>query len=478
MRVSKKFVTLLALAASALVFSCSLSFLEPSGKDPKPGAGSVTDEPADSGGAESTTPWRDPAIVPGGWADVADLGANLAYGEWDGTVGVALDGTVAKMTVLAKADTAGWSGGTLAQVPPGTSSGSRFDFSAVKTVHFRIKSATLGPGDVKFILQDGSGNLINGVPLSSYGIASIVDWTDVDVDVSSYSSKAIKTAAAFFLGTGAGKSAEFTDIAFLDSEGKNAAIAAGVSWPVPEYSPKDSLSLVWSDEFDGASTTPDANTWGYDTVDVVGGGWGNGESQTYTDSRDNSWVDGGTLKIRALKDGTGAWTSGRLVSKNKMDFTYGYLEFRAKIAVGAGTWPALWMLPTDNEYGGWPASGEIDVMEHATSTTGLGNVYGTVHRQAGSGGAGASAGTKVISSAGTEFHSYAVYWTEDSLAWYYDDVKLGEYLRSGGTGWEWWPFDKDFHAIMNIAIGGNLGGAIDPDLASDVMEVDWVRLYR
>lgn len=413
----------------------------------------------------------------GSWDQLdAGLEADLAVGEWDQTVSVEVISGVAKLTLLAKADTSGWSGGTLAQLPGQAETGSYLDFSTVKYIKFKIKSADIAPSNVKFILQQKSGgDLIASVPLTTYGISSILDWTDVSIDVSAYSAQQISCAFALKLGTGAGKSAEVTGISFVNSAGANVDIAHSVTWAAAAV-----RTLVWSDEFDGTTNAPDAAIWGYDTVDTVGGGWGNNEVQTYTNARTNSYVSGGTLKICAVKDGSGNWTSARLVTKGKKDFTYGYVEFRAKIPAGAGTWPAIWMLPTSSTYGTvyWPDNGEIDIMEHATSTTGLNKVYGTVHRNAGSGGSGASAGTKTIATAASDFHTYAVEWRADAIVWYYDDVKLGEYDRSGGSGWQWWPFDKDFHIIMNVAVGGNLGGTISPALAGDILEIDYVRVYQ
>jgi len=233
-------------------------------------------------------------------------------------------------------------------------------------------------------------------------------------------------------------------------------------------------TLVWSDEFDDG-TVPDASVW---THEIGAGGWGNNEVQTYTNSSVNSYVSGGTLKIKALKaDST--WSSARLVSRDNKEWTYGYMEIRAKLPVGAGTWPAVWMMPADSYYGEWPASGEIDIMEHATSTSGLGNVFGTVHRQAGYGAAGFSGGLRSIPGAGSSFHTYAVEWSANSIKWFIDDEYLGNtYSRSGGTGSAWWPFDKPFYFILNVAIGGNLGGAISPTLTQDILEIDYVRVYR
>ncbi len=136
--------------------------------------------------------------------------------------------------------------------------------------------------------------------------------------------------------------------------------------------------LVWSDEFSGISgSAPDPGKWGYDTG---GTGWGNNEKQYYTDSTNNAYLDGsGHLVIKAIKENKNGmpYTSARLVSRNKGDWTYGRIEARSKLPTGKGLWPAIWMLPTDWEYGTWPISGETDIMEQRGSDP-L-KVHGTIH---------------------------------------------------------------------------------------------------
>jgi len=238
---------------------------------------------------------------------------------------------------------------------------------------------------------------------------------------------------------------------------------------------KQNMKLVWSDEFDGASQEPNPEFWDYNTG---GHGWGNGERQNYTKDRKNSYVSDGTLKIVAYKNESGKWTSARLVSSFKKSFTYGYIEFRAKLPVEKGSWPALWMMPQFSAYGNWPRSGEIDVMEYATSTWGK-KAYGTVHCRAGSGGNAVSSGYTEISNA-TKWHNYAVLWKEDSIQWYFDGKLINEYKnpREQKDAWTSWPFDKDFYIIMNVAMGGTLGGDIPSGLEKCQMEVDYVRVYQ
>ncbi|MGQ7869765.1 family 16 glycosylhydrolase [Sunxiuqinia sp. sy24] len=244
----------------------------------------------------------------------------------------------------------------------------------------------------------------------------------------------------------------------------------GLSTPLKAQ--QDCENLVWSDEFstDGA---PSEERWGYDTG---GGGWGNNELQTYTNTRANSWVENGNLYIKAIKSSNN-WTSARLITKGKGDWLYGRIEVRAKLPLGKGTWPAIWMLPTDWEYGGWPASGEIDIMEHVGYDPGV--VHGTIHTEAYNHGIGTQKGGSItIDDAMANFHVYAMEWTDETMRWYVDDELYFTFNNENKTYKEW-PFDKRFHLLLNIAIGGNWGGAegIDPNLTEATMTVDYVRVY-
>ncbi len=231
--------------------------------------------------------------------------------------------------------------------------------------------------------------------------------------------------------------------------------------------------LVWSDEFDYEGA-PNPEKWGYD---IGGHGWGNNELQTYTNSRNNSLVKDGILTIKAEKT-NGDWTSARLVTKGKGDWLTGRIEVKAKLPEGVGTWPAIWMLPTDWEYGNWPKSGEIDIMEHVGYD--FGTVHGTIHTEAFNHSIGTQLGKSIdVENVASEFHVYAIDWEEDKIIWYVDGE---EYYRINNPGktYKEWPFDKRFHLILNIAIGGNWGGAegIDPNLNEATMEIDYVKVYQ
>jgi hypothetical protein len=230
----------------------------------------------------------------------------------------------------------------------------------------------------------------------------------------------------------------------------------------------DYTNLVFSDEFntDGA---PDSTKWSYD---LGAGGWGNSEAQSYTSNAGNVIVAGGNLKITAKAENvTGAnYTSARLKSENKFEFTYGKIEFRAKLPVGGGTWPALWSLGQNYATNTWPTCGEIDVMEHKGNNPNV--IYGTLHYPGVSPGGGNSNNT-TIANASSQFHVYKAIWSPTSVKIYVDDVLFHSVANTASL-----PFNSDFFLIMNVAMGGTFGGAIDPAFVQSSMEVDYVRVYQ
>jgi beta-glucanase (GH16 family) len=235
--------------------------------------------------------------------------------------------------------------------------------------------------------------------------------------------------------------------------------------------------LVWSDEFDYTGL-PDSDKWGYD---VGGGGWGNNEDQYYTENRtENARVENGHLIIEARKESyeNREYTSARLVTRGKGDWLYGRIEVMAKIPVEAGTWPAIWTLPTDWEYGGWPASGEMDIMESFTAwgidRTGI---HANIHTEAYNHMNGTNKGDHIgdLSDISDNFHLYAVDWYPDRMEFSVDNQYFFTFENEGN--WQAWPYDKRFHLILNIAIGGTGGGWIDDSKFNHQMIVDYVRVY-
>ncbi|MDR2791252.1 MAG: glycoside hydrolase family 16 protein [Tannerellaceae bacterium] len=231
------------------------------------------------------------------------------------------------------------------------------------------------------------------------------------------------------------------------------------------------FNLVWKDEFDG--NTLDETKWTYEIGNGVNG-WGNNELQYYTDYPENVFLENGELVIRAVRDATGRYTSGRIISRNKGDRTYGRITARFKLPHGRGTWPAIWMMPTNSAYGGWPRSGEVDIMEFVGYEPDV--IHGTVHRSIGSGG---NAFTNTIETEDSLYHIVRLDWEEDAIRWYLDDVLFHSYANAH-TGKEQWPFDKDFYCIINFAVGGNWGGAkgVDATIWPQEFRIDYLRVYQ
>ncbi len=245
-----------------------------------------------------------------------------------------------------------------------------------------------------------------------------------------------------------------------------------------EEEKKSGWNLTWSDEFD-YTDKPDSTKWGYE---IGGNGWGNNEEEYYTSDSNNVRVENGNLVIEAhyYENHPIKYTSARLVSTNKGDWTYGRFEVRAKLPKGKGTWPAIWMLPTEWTYGsgGWPDNGEIDIMEHVGYDPGV--IHGSTHSKKYYWRINTQkTATIKIPDAMNEFHTYTMEWYPDRIDMYVDDQKYFT-SENDSTGWEAWPFNKDFHFILNLAIGGDWGGAqgIDNSIFPQRMEVDYVRVYE
>lgn len=240
--------------------------------------------------------------------------------------------------------------------------------------------------------------------------------------------------------------------------------------------------LVWADEFEGDTLNTDK--WSFmigDGTEYGIPGWGNNELQYY--QAENVKVADGLLTITARRENVASsqFTSARIRTIDKGDWTYGRFEFRARMPEGQGIWPAIWMLPTDNAYGGWPSSGEIDIMEYLGHDTT--RVYGTIHY----GGPTdyKNRGTDYVTddtAFNSAFHTFALEWEEGKLRWYVD----GEEFQNLGTGM-WYsssaafpaPFNRDFHLLINLAVGGNWPG--NPDGTTQFPQelvVDYVRVYQ
>lgn len=234
--------------------------------------------------------------------------------------------------------------------------------------------------------------------------------------------------------------------------------------------------LVWSDEFEGNSL--DESVW---TIQTGAGGWGNQEAQYYTARQENLRIEDGMLIIQPRKEDydNSSYTSARIMSKNKKDFTYGKMEARIKLPVGGGLWPAFWMLG----YGNWPNCGEIDIMEYTGNYKG--RVLGTLHTLKDRSGSRSSR-AYYLDGIENDFHIFGVEWTQeedfgkDVIRFYVDNDVYSTQTESEIDNNEYWPFNKPEFFIINCAIGGTLGGSINDNIWANnpVMKVDWVRVYQ
>jgi len=259
---------------------------------------------------------------------------------------------------------------------------------------------------------------------------------------------------------------------------------AVVSESVPE-----GWVLTWSDEFDGpAGTPPDPEIWGHDVGDGNANGltgWGNNELQWYTDGPANVALDGDSHLVISAAEASGdlecyygpcQYTSARLLTKDRFTVQHGYLEARIRVPAGFGLWPAFWLLGSDIDEVSWPASGEIDVMEFVGRRPN--ELFGTVHGPGYSGSSGISGRFDLGQPVADDFHTVALQWEPDGLAWFVDGELYHE-VTSGDVEPNEWVFEQPFFMLLNVAVGGNLGGPIFPDTVFPArMLVDYVRLYQ
>jgi beta-glucanase (GH16 family) len=244
----------------------------------------------------------------------------------------------------------------------------------------------------------------------------------------------------------------------------------------------DTLVLVWSDEFNAAKLDP--RSWYFESGDGSQygiPGWGNSELQWYLP--DNAGLRDGSLFITARRQALNGrdYTSARISTRDRFAFRYGRIEARMKLPAGQGLWPAFWMLPQDAAYGGWAASGEIDIVEARNlGATGGNTVHGTI-QYGGQAPANTSSGEQylVATDVTTDFHVYALEWNEAEIRWYVDGVLFAVSNSWYSTAAPFpAPFDKPFHMIFNVAVGGRFPGSPSASTAFPVvMEVDYVRVY-
>lgn len=290
-----------------------------------------------------------------------------------------------------------------------------------------------------------------------------VTWSSSDASIATVTQDGLVTA----VGPG---NATITLATALESV--TALVAVAHTWG--EY------QMVWSDEFDGSAL--DANTWNYN---IGGNGWGNNEKQYYTDRAENIRVQNGMLEIEARKESyqNNDYTSARIHSKGKREFKYGKIEARIKFPGGKGTWPAFWMLGAS---GNWPNCGEIDIIEHIGSQPTRASF--AVHTAAKNGTRGNNwSSVKFFDySLADDFHIYGVEWAQeeqngkDVIRFFVDNVQYAELWEEQIDNNDYWPFNKPEYIILNLAIGGNMGGAVDDAIFDQqrIMYVDWVRVWQ
>lgn len=252
--------------------------------------------------------------------------------------------------------------------------------------------------------------------------------------------------------------------------------------------------LIWSLEFSGpAGTKPDPRFWNYDLGDGTASGipgWGNQEREYYLESAIAE--DGeGNLRIQARKVdpahagsaageplqcyyGPAEWTSGKITTLDKVHFQYGRIEARIRMPRGVGTWPAFWMLGTDIREVPWPSCGEIDIVEVKGAEPK--GIFGTIHGPGYSGDKGSGVITQLQSASWQAFNTYAIEWTENRIQWFLNDELFLERTPEDVAPNEW-VFNKPFYMILNLAMGGNFTGEIDPELREAQLDVDWIRHY-
>ena len=235
------------------------------------------------------------------------------------------------------------------------------------------------------------------------------------------------------------------------------------------------MSLVWSDEFNG--TTLNTSDWNYDVGDGCPNcGWGNNELEYYT-AGDNLYFQNGKMIIEARKESKNgkSYTSTRLTTMNKKSFKFGRVDIRAKLPFGQGIWPAFWMLGDNFTTAGWPACGEIDIMEMLGHQPN--KVYSTIHYKSGTGSKNIEKSLVNTASLADEFHVYSLVWETDKIKTMLDDKVIGEFSSAEVSGN--YPFNEKFFFLFNVAVGGNWPGS--PNTTTyfpQFMMVDYIRVFQ
>ena len=322
-----------------------------------------------------------------------------------------------------------------------------FPTTGAYTISYRVAAPAAG-GAIAADLNGGA------IPLGSTAIPSTGSWTTYTTVSRTVNVNAGTYSLGTFFSTGG------FNLNWISIPAANCGTAAPTGW-----------TLAWADEFNG--TALDTSKW---NIEVNGSGGGNNELQYYTARAENVRVTGGELVLEARKEAYGGmqYTSGRITTQNKASWQYGRMEARMKIPTGKGTWPAFWMLGNSIATVGWPAGGEIDIMEHVNSEA---YVHGTIHwsnQDNAYSNYGGYSGNLDFS----QYHLYAVEWDASTIRWYVNGAKYHEVNIAGGINGTS-EFHAPFFLLFNLAVGGNWPGA--PDASTPFpnrMHVDYVRVYR
>lgn len=325
------------------------------------------------------------------------------------------------------------------------------------SVNFTVKGLTAEPG-IDFIDNSGRISLPAG-SLSSEILVPILDDNlkemdeKVSVTLSNVSSASITDGEAIGV--------------IVDNDISSNFITDGYITNKEQYG----YNIAWEDEFDGEL---DPATYNYELGD---NGWGNNELQNYTNSELNSYTSDGKLIIKAINEG-GKYTSARITTQGKKEFKYGRIDIRAKLPIGQGIWPALWMLGANIGNIGWPACGEIDIMENIGRLPKIS--YGTAHwGPQGRGFSTYKTGEYSIpENFNNAFHVFSIVWEFNRITWYVDETKFFT-IGTGDMQGEQYRFNENFFFILNVAVGGNWPG--NPDETTvfpQQMEIDYIRVFQ
>lgn len=337
-----------------------------------------------------------------------------------------------------------------------------------QTLHIKSKSNLESDLVVSYYIKEGGARFEQDVK-SQAGEITLSGQTGGELDIEIVGDEFLEISETFdLIITYEGKEYPIP-VTIQDDDEMEEILVSTTGYYTPISHP--SMELVWSDEFSGAELN--SNNWGFDLGNGCNSGvcgWGNNELETYTNLPANIRLENGTVKITALSS-VGNYTSARIKTQEKVAVTYGRIDVRAKLPKGQGIWPAIWMLGENITSVGWPACGEIDIMElvgHQPQTT-----HGTVHYN--KEGYKSSTGSSSLTTGNfsDQFHVFTLIWERDKMTWYVDNKSFKTFKPDVSA------FTKPFFFILNVAVGGNWPGPPDDTTVfPQEMAVDYVRVFQ